>query len=436
MTVRNFIISAYRPLWSQEIKDLFISEPFIYHVLERENLVHEFGDIEVARFRRRTREDLMEDSHYVDDKYDRYVGILAERLNKIHGVTHNQAFWKKALSMAFIRHITIFYDLFAKCELYLDKINNYTANILSTESYFIPLDFEDHRYFFQNTDYGQEQIFSLYAKLFYPGVFSEMQQRPAQFDKEIMHSGLKSNELLTVKYKFKKKVREFIFYMSGKDRVSVKDIQVGIVGSYFSEEYLAKLIKKSDSKIFPLEWSIRLDQADRNISWDKRGRLAEFDADFDRFDKFFFSTIPYCLPRVFVEHYNDIESKHSTLLKGHPSLRYIVSEGWISDTFMSILLALAQEKGVKHINNEHNCFFHPFAGSYVSHVANMSDFFVTLGWSDPSLKGVVKGASLFPFSIDKNGFKKEYKVLFVSARANVKIPHYSSAWGIDEEYAV
>ena len=263
-----------------------------------------------------------------------------------------------------------------------------------------------------------------------------MQQRPAQFDKEIMHSGLKSNELLTVKYKFKKKVREFIFYMSGKDRVSVKDIQVGIVGSYFSEEYLAKLIKKSDSKIFPLEWSIRLDQADRNISWDKRGRLAEFDADFDRFDKFFFSTIPYCLPRVFVEHYNDIESKHSTLLKGHPSLRYIVSEGWISDTFMSILLALAQEKGVKHINNEHNCFFHPFAGSYVSHVANMSDFFVTLGWSDPSLKGVVKGASLFPFSIDKNGFKKEYKVLYVSAPANVKIPHYSSAWGIDEENAV
>lgn len=403
-------------------------------MLEKENRLQQYNKIEVAPFSRTSRADIDNVSRYVDAKYNKYIAILSTRLNEIHGTTHKEFFWRKALSLAFIRYITLFHDLFEKCETYLD-IKKHTANILSVESYFIPLDFEDHRYCFQNTDYGQEQIFSLYARLFYPGVFTEMHQRPARFDKEITHSGLKNNEPLTAKNKIKKMVRDFLLSLLRKVRVSEKDIQVGIVGSYFSEENFAKLVKQSDSKIYPLDWSINLDYEGKDISWDKRKNLAEFDPDFDRFDKFFFSTIPYCLPRVFVEHYNEIESSYSTLLKGCPSLRYIVSEGWISDTFMSILLASAQEKGIKHINNEHNCFFHPFAGSFTSHMVDMSDIFVTLGWYDPGFKGVVKGASLFPFSI-KNDFEKEYKILYVSAPANVKMPHYSSAWGIDEENAI
>lgn len=440
MNTKNFIISARQELWDKNVKDKYIVEPYVFHVLEKENRLQQFNKIEVAPFRRKSRTDIDDDSRYVDDKYKKYITILSSRLNKIHGTTHKESFWKKALSMAFIRYITIFHDMFDKCEMYLDK-KNHTANILSAESYYIPLDFEDHRYFFQNTDYGQEQIFSLYAKLFYPGIFTDIQQRPAQFDKEITHPGLKNNDALTTKktqegfYIFKKAAREFLLSLIRKMRVSERDIRLGIVGSYFSKENLAKLIKESNSKIYPLDWSIRLDHEVKHISWDKRNRLSEFDADFDKFDKFFFSTIPYCLPRVFVEHYNEIDSSYSTLLKEHPSLRYIVSEGWISDTFMSILLALAQEKGVRHLCNEHNCLFHQYAGSYISHVIDMSDIFVTLGWYDPSFKGVVKGASLFPFSIKKD-FKKKHKILYVSSPANVKIPHYSSAWGIDEENAI
>lgn len=441
MNIENFIISAYQELWNKNVKDLFIVEPYVSHVLEKEGRLQQYNKIEVAHFRRKSRADIENDGRYVDAKYDKYVVVLSKRLNKIHGTTHKESFWKKALSMAFIRYITIFHDLFEKCERYLDK-EKHTANILSVESYYIPVDFEDHRYFFQNTNYGQEQIFSLYAKLFYPGVFTDMQQRPDQFDREISHSGLKNVDATNIEkkrqnifYILRKVIGNFILSPTREARVSDKDIQVGIVGSYFSEKNLGKLIKESDSKIYPLDWSIRLDYEGKDISWDKRNCLAEFDPDFDKFDKFFFSTIPYCLPRVFVEHYNEIESSYSILLKEYPSLRYIVSEGWISDTFMSILLALAQEKGIKHINNEHNCFFHPFAGSYISHVVDMSDIFVTLGWSDSKMKGLVKGASLFPFSI-KNDFEKVYKILYVSSPANVKIPHYSSAWGIDEENAV
>lgn len=431
--MKNFIISAYRPLWKQETKDLFISEPYVYHVLVKENSVNKYGEIEVAKFRRQTREDIVMDSRYVDDKYHKYLGILANRLNIIHGANHSHAFWQKALSMAFIRYITIFHDLYEKCEKYLD-IKNHTSNILSVGSYYTPLDFEDHRYFFQNTDYGQEQIFSIYTNLFYPGIFTNILQRPARYDRNIIHSGLNSNGILAFKQLVKRFMRELIESLSRSASISEKDIQVGIVGSYFSEENSAKLIKESDSKIYPLVWSIHLDRHGKAMSRNKRDFLSKYEADFDKFDKFFFASIPYCLPRVFVEHYDQIENNYSKLLQRYPSLQYIVSEGWISDTFMSLLLALAQEKGIKHINNEHNCYFHPFAGSYISHVVEMSDVFVTLGWYDPNIKGLIKGASLYPFSTN-NTFTKKHKILYISAPANVKMPHYSSAWGIDEENA-
>jgi len=457
----NFIISAYQALWDKNIKDLYIVEPYVFNVLEREKRLQQFNNIEVAPFRRKSRADIDNDGRYVDAKYHKYVSILSKRLNIIHGTTHKESFWKKALSMAFVRYITLFHDVFAKCEVYFDS-TNHTANILSVDSYYIPFDFEDHRYFFQNNDYGQEQIFSLYSRLFYPGVCTEMNQNPTRFDKDISHEGLKNVGVNTIRnrnnfyYLGKRGVSKFLSSLKGDEnigskiqnsyylvkraiyylveRVSEKDIQMGIIGSYFSKDNYAKLTTRSKAKISPLDWTIQLDYEDKDISWEKREHLAEFNADFDRFDEFFFSTIPYCLPKVFVEHFKEIEDLHSHRIKRYPSLRYIVSEGWISDTFMSIFLALAQEGGIKHINNEHNGFLHPFAGSYISHVIDMSDIFVTLGWFDPQLKGLVKGASLFEFSLSMNAEKK-YEILYISAPSAAKVPHYSAGWGLECENA-
>ena len=426
MSAKNFIVSDYRELWNKNAKDLYILEPYVFHLLEKGNQVQQFNEIEVAPYRRTSREDLDNDARYVDAKYKKYVTILSKRLNEIHGTRHEEAFWKKALSMAFIRYITLFHDVFKNCELHLD-VKNHMANILSADSYYIPLDFEDHRYFFQNNDYGQEQIFSLYARCFYPGLFTEIHQQPACFYKDINRCGLKNDGLV------KKSMRKILSLIK-KKMVSEKDIQVGVIGSYFSADNFSRLIKGSEAKIHPLDWTIQLDSINKDILWDKRNFLSEFDDDFDRFDKFFFSTIPYCLPMVFVEHCNEIESLHSSCLNRHQSLRYIVSEGWISDTFMSIFLALAQEKGIKHINNEHNCFFHPYSGSYISHTTDMSDGFITLGWFDPKFKGLVKGASLFEFAVDIKPEKK-YEILYISGPSAAKVPHYSAAWGLDCENA-
>lgn len=435
MEPKNFIISAHSQLWNSEIKDLYISEPWVYHVLEIGDRVREFGKIEIAPFRRQSRDDLVQDSQYVDGKYKKYIEILAKRLNDIHGLKHSPRFWRQALSMAFIRHITIFYDLFDRCETFFDQ-TKHTCNILSEKSYYIPADFEDHRNFFQNTDYGQEQIFSIYMKTFYPGRFKEVDQI---FEGEDEDEQVLPRQSIALK----KRLRSRLSVMRNAIRkqrsltqeTGNQDIVVGIMGSYFSKKNLTELIDRSKGKIFPLDWKIKLDHNTEDISFEKRSHLARLDSDFDKFDKFFFSTILYCLPKVFVEHFKEVEDIYISRLETYPSLKHIVSEGWISDTYMSIFLGLAEERDITHIHNEHNCFFHPYAGSYISHVFDMCDRFVSLGWGDKKTPKLVKGASLFPFSIDGDRTEK-YKILYISAPANVKMCHYSSAWGIDEENAI
>lgn len=451
----NFIISAYQKLWINGPKDLFIVEPYVYHVLEKNEELNKFINIKVAPFRRQSKLDMINDSDYVDKKYEKYIVILAKRLNQLHATTHSENFWRKVLSMAFIRYITLFHDLFQKCELYFND-TEYVCNILSQESYYIPLDFEDHRVFFQNKDYGQEQIFSIYIKLFYPDKFNEINQQPIQLYKEIEHDGLKikTSDAEQSVYKFfikkmikrlqnvtlKKIIRKIYTITFGNIKEQIKqdninkNMLIGIIGSYFSEKNLKELITKSNALIYPLDWNIDLNTENENIDWDKRTYLAEFENDFDRFDKFFFNSIKYCLPKAFVEHYNKIEGFYKKKFSKYIKLQYVISEGWISNTYMSIALALLQEMNIRHITNEHNCIFHIYAGSYIAHVILMSDIFVTLGWDDSKIPNLVKGASLFLFTIEGK-YSKKYKILYISAPANVKMPHYSSSYGIDEENA-
>ena len=148
---------------------------------------------------------------------------------------------------------------------------------------------------------------------------------------------------------------------------------MGILGSYFSSKNISNLIKKSKQRIGLLNIPL-FNYKNNPLNNTKRKILSKFEKDFDRFDKFFFKSLFYCFPKIFIEDFVEIESLFKKRLNELNKLRYIISENWISDTQNSIFIAFSQEFKIKHISNEHNCFFHPFAGSYLNHVIDMSDF--------------------------------------------------------------
>lgn len=443
----NFIVSDYRKLWIEGATCLYIVEPYVYYRLERTGHISDYDDIIVAPYRRQSSSDLEKDHNFVQLKFDKYVKILAERLNQIHGTSYSIPFWRRALSISFERYITYFHEVFENCELYFKK-DRHDCNVLSEKSYYVPLDFEEQRNFFQHSNYGQEQIFSLYMHTFYPG---GLKTKDDQY-KTHLESGQKSLEspkksiflrlleqgfsrttfnkiLLRLKHEFSRatfnnrKQKIFKMYYSRKAH------KIGILGSFFSTENLDLLIIKSRGLIYPLEWQINLIDSD-NYSplWDDRELLTENRIDFDKFDRFFFASLKHCLPRIFIENFKKVENYYINYFKTYNDLKYVTSEAWLSSSSLSIALALLKERGVKHIYNEHNYFEHPWVGSLIPKEASLSDIFVSMGWYNNKINNIVQGASLREFKLDDKP-EKRYKICYIGSSATAKRPNYTASYG-------
>ena len=421
----NFIVSDYRKLWIEGATSLYIVEPYVYYRLEKTGDILDYDEIIVAPYRRKTSSDLEKDHNFVQLKFDKYINILSERLNQIHGTNYNMQFWRKTLSISFERYITFFHEIFENCELYF-KADRHDCNVLSDKSYHIPWDFEEQRNFFQNSNYGQEQMFSIYMHTFYP---DELKTRDDyQFRTPNMQRSSKKPFIVRVlkrgfsrdSFERAKEILLKIFY-------SRKPHKIGILGSFFSKRYLNFLMFKSKGLIYPLKWSIAL-KANDNLSWESRNLLCENQEDFDKFDRFFFASLKYCFPKTFIEYFKEIETYYNNYFSKYKDLEFVTSEAWLSDNYLCVALALLKERGVKHIYNEHNYFEHPWVGSLISKEASLSDIFVSMGWYSNKIPNMIKGASLFEFKLHKIP-KKRYKICFISSGATAKRTNYTASYG-------
>lgn len=418
----NFIVSVYKKSWILGAKKLFLTEPFVHHYLEKNNELKNYSEVNVASHLRQTKNELVNDHEFVDHKYQKYIPILAKRLNEIHHTDYEVAFWQKSLSLSLIRNITFIFDMFQNCQKYFND-RSYDCQVLSPQSYYIPIDFNDHRNFFQSTAYGQEQMFSIYINLFYPSKFQLVND---SFFWPIVPQSKEENRALfflrkigrITKVKLQLKITEFL-YKSKKPTLVVFE-------SFFSPRNLLNLIRTSKGAIqrFP----VRNELGVTSISTAKRNVLSNIDPDFDEFDRYFFTSLQYCFPKLFIEGFESIYKQYFDLFEKHKSLKYVVNESWIGNNYSSIGVAFLQQRGVQHICNEHNYLSHPFLGNNNKYIYPLVDKFLTLGWINRNIPNMIKGSSLYEWTLNK-GLKKEHSILFIAGQPPVKVPEISACYG-------
>jgi putative transferase (TIGR04331 family) len=425
----NFIVSDYRKLWIEGATCLYIVEPYVYFQLKKDGHILDYDDVIVAPYRRQSSSDLEKDHNFVHNKFEKYVNILAERLNQLHGTSHSMSFWKRALSLSLERYITFFHDVFSNCELYFNA-GKHDCNVLSEKSYYVPLDFDEQRNFFQHSHYGQEQIFSIYMHTFYPDGLKTKEDQ-FKINSESIHKSPKkpllfrllTKDILKINFERLKRIFLEIFYFR-------KTHKIGIMGSLFSAKNLNLLMIKSKGSIYPLEWQIGLIDDYKNLfSMDSRKCLSKCQCDFDKFDRFFFASIEYCFPKIFVEHFMKAERDYINYIDKYKDMKFVTSEIWLSNNHLTIALALFKERGVNHIYNEHNYLEHPWVGSLIYREAELSDIFVSIGWYSNKIPNMVKGGSLFEFKLNKKP-KKRHSICYISCGAMPKRPNYTSSYGM------
>ena len=397
-------------------------------MLEKNNELDGYDKITVAPHYRDTREKLIKDNDLVDEKYQKYIPILARRLNKIHGVEHDEIFWKKCFSLSLLRYITFYYDLFQRCEDHFDSAIH-DCTVVSEDSYYTPKDFEDHRDFFQTTAFGQEQIFSIYIHLFYPDSYKAISKT---FIWPTVPS-TKKNIFLKIKDKLSRitinKVITRLLSLVYKMRQPV----VIITGSYFSAKNMNKVLMLGKGKIQQVTISKFIDKNSVKGS-SEREYLAKSEDNFDKFDRLFFQSIKSSFPSDFIENFNSIHNTFSVQLQRYKNVRYVINENWIGNQDYAIFVAIAQQKGVKHIYNEHNFLQHHFLKNNLKYLYPLVDQFITLGWSKIGMPAhVIKGASLYEWKENKN-HNKNYDILYIEGPPAVKTPEFSSSYGDSESY--
>jgi putative transferase (TIGR04331 family) len=422
----NFLISVYRKAWIEGSKKIFLAEPFVYHALQKSGEHKNYEDIQIALPLWATKKELGKAHDFVDEKYHRYVVLLAERLNVLHERNNDVYFWKKRLSLGLVRYITFINQVFELCETYF-RPEEHGCRIMSENSYHTPANFNDLREFFQYTAYGQEQIFSIYINLFYPGQFENFDDSFRQTKTGRCQSTinrlfrLTPRKILAKVYNFGNILKQYYL------RANSGGPRIGIFGCFFTPKYLDELIIKSKGHIGTIPFDHYF-KGNSPIDPDKRKRLTIADPDFDKFDRLFFTSLEYCLPKEFIEDFEEIETYFKSYFKNYPNLSHMVSEVWIGDTHTSRALAILQEKGVKHIYNEHNYLSHQFFGKNNTYIIPLVDTFVTLGWEDKRISNLIKGGSLFRWKEEKK-YKKEHDLLFVDGLAMVKSPEFNAAYG-------
>jgi len=418
---KNFIVSGLKKLWMDEINDKFILDPFIYYELKKNKEIQYFDSIERANYRRKTKEDLVCDSNFINKKVNKYIPIIGERLNTIHNKKFDSIFWTKALSISLERYVTCLFEVYANCKANFNP-DLHKCNILSLESFYTPISFDKQRDLFQHSHIGKEQIFSLYIryhKISYTKEIELVNNLDNKKKNKWFHSFL--SKLKKINYNLLK--REVL-----KKLYNNKNHTIGIHGSFFSNKDLNDLMIRSRGKIYPFSWNIDFNY-NTNKNWNnERNILGEYKTDFDNFDRFFFYTIKYFFPMEFIENFSKVLKHYNMLFNNNSSLKYITSEAWPSCSTLSIGLAYLKTKGVKHIYNEHNYFAHPYINNELDKAIKLVDIFTSLGWYDKKYPNMKASNSLFNFKIKKKN-TPVYNICYITDVKQTNMSQITPSYG-------
>jgi len=437
----NFIVSDYRKIWMKDYKKKFIIEPYVCQKLDLENLVNNPFKIETIPYLRKNRKDFKNYAEVVDKKYQNYSKLLSKGFNIIHNVNFEEKFWKKILGIFLIRYITLLYEMYKICDKHLN-IDRHLFNNISKESFFVPDTNEDFLHYFKHTQLGQEQLFSIFIHTFYPGI--EKKQIDKSFEPK---AKTKNNSTIGIREKF-----SLTYFLSNRSKITLNRMlrlilqksrkpKVAIMGSHFRSQFLDELVVKSFGKINQINWEEFIPDINRNnFNSEKRNNLIEYclrnNKHNDDFDRYFFSSINYCLPKIYIENFHITHDHIVRQLRKYPKLNFIISEAWISNSIMSFALACMKNNGIQHINNEHNFISHIFLKTDIPLIAELSDYFITLGWSDKKIPKAIKGASLFDWGYDNKNIKKKHKILFINYPAFVKAHQYKPVYQTTAENSI
>lgn len=308
----------------------------------------------------------------------RYLGILARRLNALHGVDYPERFWKIAFGSWLYRHISVVYDKFATLRQLDPDATSLT--LLAPDSYFAPNDHFEYMGCFC-TDYGALQLASQYFRLFSAKDFPEaraecpcLQARRGwtNHHNSVIVDGVNDGPL--------------------RDAPRPPDqgrARVALCSAYYPEPVIRELAEKSRGEIVEL-FLPPVIVPDTAPDKELRDRLVRRVSD-DPFEIYLAETLAFCTPKIFVEYFPQYHEAYARHVASH-SYEAIVTECWDSFAPVTLYCALAKNgNATRLVLQQHGASLQWNFCHLQWQEEEVADTFLTTGFASDHPSGVAGG---------------------------------------------
>jgi len=386
-----------------------------FYNLKKFNLLHLLEPI--------SRQDHINFSNFERKKYEKLLKLLTFKLNELHNKSYKKEYWDRIIGHFLLYHLTCCSRYFNSRLKNINSLGKKKISILDQKSFYIPSNTSDYRNCFQHSYFGQEQMFSNLIRFFFKNKkFIYIHKKFIIKQKKIKNK--ENNEKLN--YLFYR-IANFFFRIIFKNKNKYlatrcfwthearQKIQFFFKGKFLYDNYYIP------KKIFLENMNLR----------DKISSLNDVKKNVDNFDKFFFYTLKFCIPKSFIEEYRYKSEFSENYLDKNKNLKFIINESMDEDNMF--LIAHAKLNNIKSIYCEHNYLQHSFVGNLIKFIKKKFDYFFTLGWKSKNIQ--FKPAGSFFNWVDKNAEDEiKFPILFVPSVTLYRKPFTSSAYGESGEF--
>ena len=366
---RFLITTALEETWVEDQPVLFLGEWCrLYSRKERWSEM----DAVVQAYHWDDRERLYSDYKYMNALYERVLKDLSSKLNQIHGLEYSSRYWRILIGPWLAYFIHILLDRWSSIESALNsfEINN-TVVQRDNEEALIPNDMNQVVDLMVSDEWNHH----IYAEVLH------------KLDSvTITYVNNKNHELIPKKEKVKGSLKRYLTLIYSASRYLIRDTDAFLSGTYLPG--VDELLLQLKLGQVPQRWA-SVKPANTRLDWKQREWMLPTQNN-NVFESFLLQMIPKNIPRLFLEGYQQLTVQtHCLPWPKFPKLIYSSNVLW-HDTVSMAYTAQKVEQGAQLVCGQHGGGYGTAKFHFAEeHEVEISDRYLTWGWSIPLKKSVV-----------------------------------------------
>lgn len=305
---------------------------------------------------------------YVNELYERLLPLLADAMNRLHGVHHGVRYWRILLGPWLLIYLPSVYDRYVCLQKALKYYPNLTTTVLAEESWVTPVDTMEFVQLLKEDPYNLQ----IYSRL-----LTLMGKEHSSQNMQIMSTPLYATN--PIKLKIKSAVGSCIRLASNVIARLHQNKIVFTQSPYFSKKITVKLFMKSGFCVLPLFGVTG--GSKHPIEIVERNTILESSWATNDFERLLNNMLSMDIPKSYIERF---KTTKNIVDQNYPkkTAAILTANCWYYDEAFKQWAAGLSENGtqllgVQHGGNYGSLFFHPS----VNHEIAVTDRYYTWGWT-------------------------------------------------------